>query len=101
VCIGDVITGTTTFNDVNGTYSAMQYNTLGTTSGSPSIIMYSGHVPASAATRGAISENIQIKYPITLDAAGAARALGRVTVLVTGLGGTSDVEGVINWTEIR
>jgi hypothetical protein len=101
VCIGDVLTGTTTFNDVNTTYSATQYNTAGTTSGSPSIIMYSGHIPASASTRGSISENVQIKYPITLDAAGAARALGRVTVLVTGLGGTSDVEGVINWTEIR
>jgi hypothetical protein len=101
ICIGDVITGTTTFLDVNATYSAMQYNILGTTSGAPSIIVYSGHIPATNVSKGAISQSITMKYPITLDVAGAARALGRVTVLVTGLGGTSTVEGVINWTEVR
>ena len=101
VCLGDVLTGTTTFNDVNATYSATQYNAAGTTSGSPSIIMYQGHIPASANTKGSISETIVMKYPITLDASGAVRPLGRVTVLVTGLGGTSLVEGAINWTEIR
>lgn len=101
ICLGDVLTGTTGFNDVNTTYSAMQYNTAGTTSGSPAIIIYSGHIPASAVAKGSVSQEINVKYPITLDASGAARALGRVTVLVTGLGGTSNVEGVINWTEVR
>lgn len=101
ICIGDVLTGTTTFTDVNTTYSAAQYNTAGTTSGSPSIIIYSGHIPASATVKGSASQDLIVKYPITLDVAGAARALGRITVLVTGLGGTSLVEGVINWTEVR
>jgi hypothetical protein len=101
ICLGDVLTGTTTFNDVNATYSGVQYNSAGTTSGAPAIIMYSGHIPASNQAKGSISETLTIKYPITLDAAGAARVLGRVTVLVTGIGGSSAVEGVINWTEIR
>lgn len=101
ICIGDVLTGSTGFTDVNTTYSAMQYNTAGTTSASPAIIIYSGHIASSATSRGAISERIEVKYPITLDAAGAVRALGRVSVLVTGIGGTSTCEGVINWTEIR
>jgi hypothetical protein len=101
ICLGDVLTGTTTFNDVNTTYSAVQYNTAGTTSGSPSIIMYSGHIGATATSKGSVSERIIMKYPITLDAAGAVRALGRITVLVSGIGGTSTVEGTINWTEVR
>jgi hypothetical protein len=102
IVLGDVLTGTTTFLDVNATYSATQYNLLGTTSGAPAITMYTGHIPASATSKGSVSQNVIMKYPITLDAAGAARALGRVTVLVASLGGTSStVEGAINFTEIR
>jgi len=101
IALGDVLTGTTTFIDVNPTYSAVQYNTAGTTSGAPAITMYTGHIPTSAQSKGAISQTVSMKYPITLDAAGAARALGRVTVLVSGIGGASVVEGAINWTEIR
>lgn len=101
ICLGDVLTGTTAFNDVNATYSAAQYNTAGTTSGSPSIVLYQGHIPASAVSKGQITQNINLKTPITLDSSGAARALGRITVLVSGLGGNSNVEGSINWVEIR
>lgn len=101
ICLGDVLTGTTTFNDVNTTYSAAQYNTAGTTSGSPSIVLYQGHIPASAVAKGSVAQTVNLKIPITLDASGAARALGRVTVLVAGLGGTSNVEGSINWAEVR
>lgn len=101
IVLGDVLTGTTTFNDVNTTYSAVQYNTAGTTSGAPLITMYTGHIPASNQSKGAISQNVVMKYPITLDVAGAVRSLGRVTVLVSGLGGSSAVEGAINWTEVR
>jgi hypothetical protein len=39
VCLGDTITGTTTFNDVNATYSGMQFNTAGTTSGTPALVI--------------------------------------------------------------
>ncbi len=99
--LGDVITGTTTFADVNTTYSAVEYNTAWTTSGTPAITMITGHIPASATAKGAISQTINMKYPITLDAAGVARSLGRVTLLVKWLGATSAVEGAINWTEIR
>lgn len=102
ICLGDVLTGTTTFNDVNTTYSAVQYNTAGTTSGTPSIVMYTGHIPTSNTSKGSISQTVVMKYPITLDVAGSARALGRVTVLVQSLGvSASNVEGALNWTEIR
>lgn len=101
LCIGDVITGTTTFNAVNATYSATEYNFLGTTSESPSIVIASGLVAASASQKSDTQFTQVLRYPITLDAAGAARALGRLTMLVTGIGGASACRGVMNWREIR
>ena len=101
LCIGDVLTGTTAFNSVNGTYSAVDYNFLGTTSGTPSIVIASGLAAASAAQKGDTHFTQVLRYPITLDAAGAARALGRLTMLVTGIGGSSACRGVMNWREIR
>lgn len=101
LCIGDVLTGTTTFNDVNATYSAMQYNTAGTTSGAPAIVVASGYVGATATVRGVTQFNVDNRYPITLDAAGAARTNGRLTLLVTGLGGTSACRATVSWKEVR
>lgn len=98
--IGQAITGTTTFSDCNPTYSGFEYNTAGTISGSPAIVLASGYVgqatAASAATKGIVS-----RYPITLDAAGAVRALGTLSVLVTGMGGTSACRVSLNWSEVR
>jgi hypothetical protein len=101
LCLGDVITGTTAFNDVNATYSAVEYNILGTTSGSPAIVIHSGYVAASAQNKTSESITIPFKYPICLNAAGAARPLGRLTVLVTGIGGNSASRATISWKEIR
>lgn len=101
LCIGDVLTGTTTFNDVNATYSAMQFNTAGTTSGSPAMVLASGFLPATATSKSSITRAFVNRVPITLDAAGAARANGRLTLLLTGLGGTSTAYAAINWREVR
>lgn len=101
LCIGDVITGTTTFTEVNSTHSGMEYNTAGTTSGSPTSILMSAFIPAGATVKGAISRKLVTRYPITLDAAGAARANGRLTVLLTGLGAASACRVALNWREIR
>lgn len=101
LCLGDVITGTTTFSDVNTTYSATEKNTAGTTSGSPAIVIDSGYVAASATSRGSVSQKISARYPITLNEAGAVRSLGTLTVLVTGLGATSACQASLKWKEIR
>ncbi len=101
LCLGDVITGTTTFNDVNATYSAMAYNTAGTTSGTPGIIFACGFVASSNQAKGAEKTTAILKYPICLDAAGAVRANGRLTLLVTGLGAATTCYASITWTEIR
>lgn len=99
--LGDAITGTTTFLDVNSTYSGFQYNTLGTTSGTPAIVIASGYVSATNQSRGVTSTTVPFKYPITLDSAGAVRNIGRLSLLVTGIGGTSACRASINWKEIR
>lgn len=99
--LGDAITGTTTFNDVNTTYSGMQYNTAGTTSGTPAIVLGCGFVASSASAKGEISYKAKLKYPITLDSAGAVRLLGRLTLLLTGVTGTATAYCSVTWTEIR
>lgn len=99
--IGQAISGTTTFNDVNATYSAFEYNTAGTISGSPAIVIDSGYVSATNQSKGSINIGLSGKYPITLDAAGAVRALGTISVIVTGLGGTSACRCNLTWEEVR
>lgn len=99
--LGQALSGTTTMIDVNATYSAMQYNILGTLSGSPAITIAQGYIAASAQTKQATSTRVPFKYPITLDAAGAVRVMGRLTAVVQGIGGTSATRCVFNWKEIR
>ncbi len=101
LCIGDVITGTTTFADVNATYSAVEFNTAGTTSGSPTVVAESGYCPATNTVKGVSERSIPNRFPITLDAAGVARSLGTLTLLVTGIGGTSACRGIMKWRELR
>lgn len=101
LCLGQAISGTTTYNDVNATYSGFEYNTAGTISGSPALVIASGYVNSSATNRGAVSRQQVAKYPITLDASGAVRANGTLTLIVTGIGGTSACRAAFNWREIR
>lgn len=101
LCIGQAISGTTTFNDVNATYSGFEYNTAGTISGSPTIVIQSGYVGATATNKGTASSVIGDRYPITLDQAGAVRALGTISLIVTGIGSTSATRAIMNWREIR
>lgn len=101
VVIGQAISGTTTYSDVNATYSGFEYNTAGTISGSPAIVMSSAYIPASNQTKGAYSRGLSAKYPITLDAAGAVRALGTVSLIATGFSGTSAIKAALTWKEVR
>jgi hypothetical protein len=101
LCLGQAISGTTTYNDVNATYSGFEYNTAGTISGSPAVVLASGYTSASNQSKGTTSLKLANKSPITLDAAGAVRALGTLTVLVTGLGATSACQCSLNWRELR
>jgi len=101
LCLGTTLSGTTAFDDVNTTYSTFATNTLGTLSGTPDIVVASGFISATAQAKGDVNATVPFKYPITLDASGAVREMGRLTLLVTGLGGTSACQASINWKEIR
>lgn len=99
--IGQAITGTTTFTDVNTTYSAVEYNTAGTISGAPAIVIDSGYVGATNQAKGHDTMVLSLRYPITLDRLGVQRALGTLSLNATGIGGTSACRGTIKWTEVR
>lgn len=93
--------GTTTYADVNATYSAFEYNTAGTISGSPGLVIASAFIPASNQTKGAYGRGLSAKYPITLSQAAAVRAMGTVSIIATGYGGTSAIKAALTWKEIR
>lgn len=99
--LGQAISGTTSFTDVNATYSGMEYNTAGTISGSPALVIAQGYVASAAANKGNVGRTIANKYPIALNQAGAVHANGTLSVIVTGIGGTSATRVSLNWREIR
>ena len=102
--IGQVLSGTTTFTTINSGLSVVEYNTAGTLSGSPTVRIDSALVAASNTTKGVgttgITNNVY-RYPLSLDYAGAQRRNGALSVVVTGIGGTSTYQGSIRWREVR
>jgi hypothetical protein len=101
LCLGQAISGTTTYNNVNSTYSSSEYNVLGTLSGSPIIIIDGGYVASSGAAKTVTNTAIVSRYPITLNQAGAVRSLGTLTLKATSLSGTQTCYASIKFREIR
>jgi hypothetical protein len=101
LCIGQVLTGTTTYNDVNTAYSSSEYNILGTLSGSPAIVIDGGYVASSGSAKGVTNTAIISRYPITLDAAGLQRSLGTLTLKATSFSGTQTIYASVKFREIR
>jgi len=99
--IGQAITTNTLFWNVSVNYSSTEFNTVGAISGEPALVIASGYAPASVSTKGVSNEAIRHRTPITLAANGAARPLGTMSLIATGIGGTSAVRGSISWTERR
>ncbi len=99
LCLGQALTAPT-WAPVNATYSAFEYTSVaGTASGAPGLIIQSGSINATATTKGSINTKVPMKYPITLDAAGAVRLMGTLTLNVTGVGGTAACRASLNWKE--
>ena len=101
LCLGQAITGTTTYTNVNTAYSSSEYNIAGTLSGSPSIIIDGGYVPSSGSGHVMVNTAIISRYPITLDAAGAVRSMGTLTLKATSLSATQNCYASIKFREIR
>lgn len=101
LCVGQALSGTTTYNNVNTTYSSTEYNILGTLSGSPTIVIDGGYVASAGGAKGVTNTAIISRYPITLDAAGLHRMMGTLTLKATSLSGTQTVYASIKFREIR
>ena len=101
LCIGQAISGTTTFNSVNNLYSSTEYNILGTLNGSPVIVIDGGYVASSGNTKAVTNTAIISRYPITLDSAGLHRTLGTLTLKATSLSGSQNCYAAIKFREIR
>lgn len=100
LCLGQALT-TPTYADVNATYSSFEYETAGTLSGNPAIVFASGYCAASQISKSSVEKDLRSRYPITLNAAGAVRDMGTLTLLVTGIGGTSACRAQIHFRELR
>jgi len=103
LCVGATFSVAPTWAAVSA-YSAFERGTGGifqdlTTANG--LVISSGYVAASASTKSAVKDVVASNWPITLDRAGARRALGTLTLLVTGLGGASACRGGINFFEVR
>lgn len=99
LCIGQAITSST-WTSVNSTHSSSEYGT-GTISGSPVVVIASGFVSASNQLKQQTTRGVVSRYPICLDRAGAVRANGTLSLLLTGLGGTSACYVSMDFKEIR
>ena len=101
LCIGQTLTGTTTFNNVNTTYSSTEYNTAATLSGSPAIVIDGGYTASSGSGKVVSNTAVISRYPITLDAAGLHRSLGTLTLKAKSLSSTQTCYASIKFREIR
>ena len=98
LCVGQALTGSS-FTAINRTYSSYQYATAGTLSGAPAIIFQSGYVAASAQTKSTTSQAVNQIYPIALNQSGSVYNNGRLTLLATGIGGSSTITASIVYNE--
>ena len=99
LCAGQSINGGT-WQDVNTSHSSIEYNTAGTTSGAPTLVLDSGIAATGKNIDTTFTQSVDIKIPITLDAAGAVRLDGTLSLLLTGAAGNSDAYAFLKWIEI-
>jgi hypothetical protein len=82
--------------------SAFEYDSTATIGVSlPSAVIASGFVSATNQSKSSTQLRVDQSYPITLTRAGTQRISGRISLLVTGLGANTAVQGVLNWVETR
>ncbi len=98
--IGQALTAPV-YAPVNATYSAVEYVSGATMSGSPALIIDAGYAASSGSTKAQTSTAITSRYPITLDAAGAHRDNGTFTIRAYSLSGSQNCYTVLKYREIR
>ena len=101
LCIDSTFSVAPTFADINATHSSNQYSSAAGTLTTAGTVIASGLIGSGRQSTTAAQKRIASRYPITLDRAGAARARGTYTLVLTGLGGASATYASFNLTEIR
>ena len=97
----DLKSGGVNWADVNTTYSGIEVATGEDLQGTPAIRIDGGWIPGSGSTKGFINNAVISKYPITLDAAGANRVMGSITLTMTSTSGTQAMLAGMKFREIR
>lgn len=101
LCVGATFSGAPTWAAVNATANSAEYTSaVGTLSGAGTVIA-SGFAGSADKRATGLSPALAGRFPITLDRAGAVRANGTVSLLVTGIGGSSACYATMNFTELR
>lgn len=102
LAIGVGFTVAPTYLDVNANFSAFEYGSGGTYNNlTNGLVLASGFAPSQGNSRVPIAQIVQEKYPITLNRAGAVRALGTLTLLLTGLTNNASCVSSLVFKEIR
>lgn len=82
-------------------YSGAEITSAAGTIATSPIVAASWYNAASATLNGQSFRSVSDLYPLTLDAAGAVRALGTMSIYATGIGGSSACRAAIQWKELR
>jgi len=82
-------------------YSGAEITTAGGTISTSPITAKQWYNSASATSKQSGGIDLSDFYPLTLDAAGANRAMGTMSIYATGIGATSACRVAINWKELR
>lgn len=101
LCVGASFSVAPTWASINAQHSAFDYGTAGTLSGVVGPVIASGYLPATNQSKTSSTASTSQAVPITLDRSGAQRALGTLSLLVKGIGGTSATRASFGFEEIR
>lgn len=101
LCIGATFTVAPTWSAVSSGNSAAEQTTAVGTLNAAGIVIASGYISATASNKQSIAKDIASKFPMTLDRAGAQRANGTYSLIVTGVGGNSATNAAMNLSELR
>ena len=101
LCVGSTFSVAPTFADVNTTYSSTEYTSAVGTLLAAGLVIDSGYATATATAKSSTNARISHRYPLTLNRAGAVRDMGTMTLLVTGIGGTSATRAAMHFSELR
>ena len=101
LAIGCTFTAPPTWTPVNTTYSSTESTATVGTLNTVGVVLQSGYIASGSSFKGAIDAQMQARTPLTLDRSGAVRANGTLSVIVSGLTGTSATRATVNFAEVR